>query len=153
MTGILATAALASALAQQTSAFGKPRITVRPLDTLTAPSTPATLFGTVPSFIAPGADFFPAAPTTLFDNTTTTGYYFPVSNITLGDVNIPASRNTDNDGVYYLTQIDVAIFVPNTAQQPVRREVFSASADASGGADSNSIETIATFEGQLNPGG
>ena len=153
ITGILAVAVLSSALAQQTSASGKLRISARPLDTLTVPSTPTTLFGTVPSFIAPGADFFPAAPTTLFDNTTTTGYYFPVSNTVFDDVNIPGSRNTDNDGVYYLTQIDVAIYVPATAQQPVQMEVYIANADGSGGVDFATIENIGTFEAQLAPGG
>jgi len=153
--GILAVVALSPAIAQRTVSFGKPRVTVRSLPSNVVPLTPTTLSATIPSFVAPGAEFFPAAPTTLFDNTTigTPAYYFPVSNLTLDDVNIPGSLDTDNDGTYYLTQIDVAMYVPASAQQPVQMELYIANPDALGNVDLSTVQQIGSFNGQLNPGG
>lgn len=153
MAGVLAMLSLAHALAQSNGSFCKPRVSVRPLSGNVVPVTPTNLFTTSPSFVAPGSEFFPAAPTTLFDNTTPTGYYFPVSNLTLDDVNIPGTLDTDNDGVYYLTKFDVAIYVPATAQQPVQMEVYFANADSTGGVDLSTVQLMGTFSGQLSTGG
>ncbi len=153
LVGILAAIALSPALAQRAGLFGEPRVSVRPLPRDAVFVAPTHLFATTPSFVAAGAEFFPTAPTTLFNNTNTTGYYFPVSNLTLDDVNIPVSLDTDNDGTYYLTQIDVAIYLTNLAQQPVQMEVYIANADAFGDVDLNTVQQIGSFNEQLSPGG
>jgi hypothetical protein len=75
-----------------------------------------------------------------------TGYYFPVSNITADDANIPNNLDSDGDNTYYITQIDIAIYVPGTAQQPVQAEFYI-------GTDPTNLSQIASFNGQLNSGG
>jgi hypothetical protein len=136
----------APSYAQRTIVGGKPRVTITPAPWIPTPQLPTSIFPAPPSFSGAGSDFFPAAPTDLVDNTTYTGYYFPVSNITADDANIPNNLDSDGDNTYYITQIDIAIYVPGTAQQPVQAEFYI-------GTDPTNLSQIASFNGVLNPGG
>jgi hypothetical protein len=130
-----------SAVAQQNGST-RPVIKVQPAPWIPTPQLPPSIFPASPSFNGAGSDFFPAGPTDLFDNTTLTGYYFPVSNITADDANIPNNLDSDGDNTYYITQIDIAIYVPGTAQQPVQAEFYI-------GTDPTNLSQIASFNGQL----
>jgi hypothetical protein len=143
--GATMTAVAGSAVAQQKGSM-RPVIKVQPAPLTPTPQLPTSIFPAPPSFSGAGSDFFPAAPTDLVDNTTFTGYYFPVSNITADDANIPNNLDSDGDNTYYITQIDIAIGVPNTAQQPVQADFYI-------GTDPTNLSQIASFNGELNPGG
>jgi len=152
--GLAAASALLLAMsapsyAQRTVVGGKPRVTITPAPWIPTPQLPPSIFPASPSFNGAGSDFFPAAPTDLFNNTTLTGYYFPVSNITVDDANIPNGLDSDGDNTYYITQIEFGVFVPSTAQQPVQAE-FYIGTDL---ANPTNLTQIATFAGTLNPGG
>jgi len=138
----------APAYAQRTIVGGKPRVTITPASWIPTPQLPSSIFPSQPSFNGAGSDFFPAAPTDLFNNTNigTPAYYFPVSNITADDANIPNNLDSDGDNTYYITQIDIAIYVPGTAQQPVQAEFYI-------GTDPTNLSQIASFNEQLNSGG
>jgi hypothetical protein len=148
--GLAAASALLLAMsapsyAQRTVVGGKPRVTITPAPWIPTPQLPPSIFPASPSFNGAGSDFFPAAPTDLFNNTTLTGYYYPVANITADDANIPNNLDSDGDDTYYITQIEFGVFVPSTAQQPVQAEFYI-------GTDPTNLTQIATFEGTLNPG-
>jgi len=144
-------ATLLSAYAQAELA---PQIRVRPVHGLPVPAVPVSLLPAPFGGSAPnGGDFFPAAPTTLVDNTTYAGYYFPVSNITFDDANIPNSLDTDGDNTYFITQVDVSFYVPATAQQPVVISLYLAPSDASGGVDTGVMLAVEDISlGNLDPG-
>jgi hypothetical protein len=143
--GATMTAVAGSAVAQQNGST-RPVIKVQPAPWTPTPQLPTSIFPAPPSFSGAGSDFFPAAPTDLVDNTTFTGYYFPVSNITADDANIPNNLDSDGDNTYYITQIDIAIYVLGTAQQPVQADFYI-------GTDPTNLSQIASFNGELNPGG
>ena len=136
---------IAGAAFAQQNGSSRPVVKVQPAPWIPTPQLPPSIFPASPSFNGAGSDFFPAAPTDLFNNTTLTGYYFPVSNITADDANIPNNLDSDGDDTYYITQIEFRVFVPNTAQQPVQAEFYI-------GTDPTNLTQIATFEGTLNPG-
>ncbi|MEN3001473.1 MAG: hypothetical protein ABDI19_06480 [Armatimonadota bacterium] len=125
----------------------RPTLTITPAPWLPTPQLPPSVLSMVPDFNSSASDFFPAAPTVLVDNTTLTGYYFPVSNITLDDANIPNTLDTDGDNIYYITSIDLAFYVPGTAQQPVQVEVYITTDPTNPGAP------VATGSWTLSPGG
>ena len=143
----------APSYAQRTVVGGKPRVTITPAPWIPAPVPVQSIFPTPVSFSPfSGSDFFPAAPTALWENTNDTGGYFPAPNIVLDDVPVPDSRDTDGDDTYYLTQIEYGFYVPATLT--VNGEVYLA------GADPNTIDPIqddlaqpiATFSGELEAG-
>ncbi|MGQ9901826.1 MAG: hypothetical protein ACUVR1_06390 [Fimbriimonadales bacterium] len=143
----------ATTFAQRTVVGGKPRVTITPAPWIPTPSPVQSIFPTLkPNNLFSASDFFPTAPTVLLDNTTTTGYYFPESNIILDDANIPNTRDTDGDDTYYLTQIDYAFYVP--ADLAVSGEVYIAGVDPSnGGPDPNDLSApTTTFSGTLTAG-
>jgi hypothetical protein len=137
--GATMTAVAGAAFAQQNGS-SRPVVKVQPAPWIPTPQLPPSIFPASPSFNGAGSDFFPAAPTDLFDNTTLTGYYFPVSNITADDANIPNNLDSDGDNTYYITQIDIAIYVPGTAQQPVQADFYI-------GTDPTNLSQIASFNG------
>ena len=138
---------IAGAAFAQQNGSSRPVVKVQPAPWIPTPQLPPSIFPASPSFNGAGSDFFPAV-TDLFNNTDTgtTVYYFPVSNITADDANIPNNLDSDGDNTYYITQIDIAIYVPNTAQQPVQAEFYI-------GTDPTNLSQIASFNGALNPGG
>jgi len=149
--GLAAASALLLAMsapsyAQRTVVGGKPRVTITPAPWIPTPQLPPSIFPASPSFNGAGSDFFPAAPTDLFNNTTLTGFYFPSANITADDANIPNNLDSDGDDTYYITQIEFGVFVPSTAQQPVQAEFYI-------GTDPTNLTQIASFNVQLDPGG
>ncbi|WP_448377542.1 hypothetical protein, partial [Fervidobacterium sp.] len=156
--GLAAASALLLAIsapsyAQRTIVGGKPRVTITPAPWIPAPVPVQSIFPTPVSFSPfSGSDFFPAAPTTLWDNTTLTGYYFPVPNIVLDDVPIPDSRDTDSDNTYYLTQIEYGFYVP--ADLTVNGEIYLAGAgpDTIDPIQSDLAQPIATFSGEFQRG-
>jgi hypothetical protein len=87
---------IAGAAFAQQNGSSRPVVKVQPAPWIPTPQLPPSIFPASPSFNGAGSDFFPAGLTDLFDNTTLTGYYFPVSNITADDANIP--NNLDSDG-------------------------------------------------------
>jgi len=139
---------IAGAAFAQQNGSSRPVVKVQPAPWIPTPQLPPSIFPASPSFNGAGSDFFPATPTDLVDNTNigTPAYYFPVSNITADDANIPNNLDSDGDNTYYITQIDIAIYVPNTAQQPVQAEFYI-------GTDPTNLSQIASFNGVLNPGG
>jgi hypothetical protein len=137
---------IAGAAFAQQNGSSRPVVKVQPAPWIPTPQLPPSIFPASPSFNGAGSDFFPAGLTDLFDNTTLTGFYFPVSNITADDANIPNNLDSDGDNTYYITQIDIAIGVPNTAQQPVQADFYI-------GTDPTNLSQIASFNGVLNPGG
>lgn len=139
-------ASSAPSYAQRTIVGGKPRVTITPAPWIPTPQLPTSIFPAPPSFSGAGSDFFPAAPTDLVDNTTLTSAFFPVSNITADDANIPNNLDSDGDNTYYITQIDIAIGVPTTAQQPVQADFYI-------GTDPTNLSQIASFNGTLSSGG
>jgi hypothetical protein len=148
---IVVSVSLLSAFAQNGL---RPEIRVRPISLEMAPQVPMSLFPTPWGGTSPyQSDFFPAAPTTLFDNTSPTGYYFPVSNIVFDDADIPESRDTDGDDIYFLTQWNIAFYVPGTAQQPVIASFYLAPPTATGGVDFGAMLAIENVSlGELTPG-
>jgi hypothetical protein len=138
--GAAMAAVAGSAVAQQNGST-RPVIKVQPAPWTPTPQLPPSIFPASPSFNGAGSDFFPAAPTDLVDNTNigTPAYYFPVSNITADDANIPNNLDSDGDNTYYITQIDIAIYVPGTAQQPVQAELYI-------GTDPTNLSQIASFK-------
>ena len=138
---------IAGAAFAQQNGSSRPVVKVQPAPWIPTPQLPPSIFPASPSFNGAGSDFFPAV-TDLFNNTDTgtTVYYFPVSNITADDANIPNNLDSDGDNTYYITQIDIAIGVPNTAQQPVQADFYI-------GTDPTNLSQIASFNGALNPGG
>ena len=139
---------IAGAAFAQQNGSSRPVVKVQPAPWIPTPQLPPSIFPASPSFNGAGSDFFPAAPTDLFNNTNigTPAYYFPVSNITVDDANIPNGLDSDGDNTYYITQIEFGVLVPDTAQQPVQAEFYI-------GTDPTNLTQIATFEGTLNPGG
>lgn len=128
LAGISVITLFVSALAQNNSASNRPRVTITPAPWISVPRAanpvfPSTGFGSL--F---GSDFFPAAPTTLFNNTGATQFYFPSPSLVLDDVLIPNSRDTDGDNTYYLTQLEIAFYVPTT--QTVNYKVYLARANS-----------------------
>ena len=156
--GLAAASALLLAIsvpsyAQRTVVGGKPRVTITPAPWIPAPVPVQSIFPTPVSFSPfSGSDFFPAAPTTLWDNTTLTNAYFPAPNIVLDDVPIPDSRDTDSDNTYYLTQIEYGFYVP--APLTVIGEVYLAGADPNtiDPIQSDLAQPIAIFSGQYQAG-
>jgi hypothetical protein len=148
---IVVSVSLLSAFAQNGL---RPEIRVRPISLEMAPQVPMSLFPTPWGGTSPyQSDFFPASPTTLFDNTSPTGYYFPVSNIVFDDADIPESRDTDGDDIYFLTQWNIAFYVPDTAQQPVIASFYLAPPTATGGVDFGAMLAIENVSlGELTPG-
>jgi len=142
---------IAGAAFAQQNGSSRPVVKVQPAPWIPTPQLPPSIFPASPSFNGAGSDFFPAAPTDLFNNTNigTPAYYFPVSNITVDDANIPNGLDSDGDNTYYITQIEFGVFVPDTAQQPVQAE-FYIGTDL---VDPTNLTQIATFAGTLNPGG
>jgi len=139
---------IAGAAFAQQNGSSRPVVKVQPAPWIPTPQLPPSIFPASPSFNGAGSDFFPAN-SILFNNTTLTGYYFPVSNITADDANIPNNLDSDGDNTYYITQIDIAIGVPDTAQQPVQAEFYIGTDPA----NPTNLTQIATFAGTLNPGG
>ena len=135
---------IAGAAFAQQNGSSRPVVKVQPAPWIPTPQLPPSIFPASPSFNGAGSDFFPAN-SILFNNTTLTGYYFPVSNITADDANIPNDLDSDGDNTYYITQIEFGVFVPNTAQQPVQAEFYI-------GTDPTNLTQIATIEGTLDPG-
>ncbi|BCW95271.1 MAG: hypothetical protein WHS44_00970 [Fimbriimonadales bacterium] len=139
--------------AQRTVVGGKPRVTITPAPWMPTPAPVQSIFPTVKqNDLFSGSDFFPAAPTTLLDNTTTTGFYFPAPNIVLDDANIPDTRDTDGDNTYYLTQIEYSFYVP--ANLDVTGEVYIAGADSTTGDPiaGDLASPVTTFSGTLTAG-
>ncbi|MFQ3612020.1 MAG: hypothetical protein SNJ72_11065 [Fimbriimonadales bacterium] len=149
--GALCALVISSGIAQ-TVAFGKPRITITPAPWIGTPQPANSIFPTVPQRNLFGSDFFPAAPTVLLDNTATTGFYFPEPGIVLDDANIPQSRDTDGDSVYYLTSIDYAFYI--STDQAVNLSFYLAGVDpANGGPDPADLSApIATVSATLSAG-
>jgi len=128
-------------------------VTITPAPWIPAPVPVQSIFPTPVSFSPfSGSDFFPARPTVLWDNTTTTGYYFPAPNIVLDDVLVPDSSDTDGDNTYYLTQIEYRFYVPATLT--VNGEVYLAGADPTtiNPIQDDLAQPIATFSGEFQPG-
>jgi len=143
----------APSYAQRTVVGGKPRVTITPAPWIPAPVPVQSIFPTPVSFSPfSGSDFFPAAPTALWENTNDTGGYFPAPNIVLDDVPVPDSRDTDGDNTYYLTQIEYGFYVPATLT--VNGEVYLAGADPNTTApiQDDLAQPIATFSGEFQPG-
>jgi hypothetical protein len=140
---------IAGAAFAQQNGSSRPVVKVQPAPWIPTPQLPPSIFPASPSFNGAGSDFFPAAPTDLFNNTTLTGYYFPSANITADDANIPNNLDSDGDNTYYITQIEFGVFVPSTAQQPVQAEFYIGTDPA----NPTNFTQIATFAGTLNPGG
>jgi hypothetical protein len=152
MAFVAGTLLYAPGLAQRVG-YTRPIVKVTPAPWLPTPQLAPNVLPTVLHFNPPASDFFPAAPTVLVDNTTFTGFYFSFSNIILDDANIPNTLDTDGNDTYYLTSINLAVYVPSTAQQPVQIEVYLAGNDAGGNPDPNDLASpIDTFEGTLSPG-
>jgi hypothetical protein len=140
---------IAGAAFAQQNGSSRPVVKVQPAPWIPTPQPPPSIFPASPGFNGAGSDLFPAAPIELFNNTNPTGFYFPVSNITADDANIPNGLDSDGDNTYYITQIEFGVSVPDTAQQPVQAE-FYIGTDL---VDPTNLTQIATFEGTLNPGG
>jgi hypothetical protein len=139
--------------AQRMVVGGKPRVTITPAPWIPAPVPVQSIFPTPVSFSPfSGSDFFPAAPTTLWDNTNDTGYRYAAPNILLDDVSIPDNRDTDGDDTYYLTQIEYGFYVP--VPLTVNGEVYLAGADPNTTApiQDDLAQPIATFSGEFQPG-
>jgi hypothetical protein len=137
---------IAGAAFAQQNGSSRPVVKVQPAPWIPTPQLPPSIFPASPGFNGAGSDFFPAAPIELFNNTNPTGFYFPVSNITADDANIPNNLDSDNNNTYYITQIDFGIFVPGTAQQPIQAEFYI-------GTDPTNLSQIASFNEQLDSGG
>lgn len=143
----------AATFAQRTVVGGKPRVTITPAPWIPTPTPVSSIFPTTkPNNLFINGDFFPAAPTVLLDNTTTTGYYVPEPNIILDDANIPNALDTDSDDTYYLTSIDYAFYVP--ADLSVDAEFYVAGEDTTtGGPDPADLaQPVSTFSGTLTAG-
>jgi len=139
--------------AQRMVVGGKPRVTITPAPWIPAPVPVQSIFPTPVSFSPfSGSDFFPAAPTTLWDNTNDTSYRYAAPNILLDDVSIPDNRDTDGDDTYYLTQIEYGFYVP--VPLTVNGEVYLAGADPNTTApiQDDLAQPIATFSGEFQPG-
>ncbi len=146
-------ASSAPSYAQRTIVGGKPRVTITPAPWIPAPVPVQSIFPTPVSFSPfSGSDFFPAAPTTLWNNTNDTGYRYTAPNILLDDVPIPDNRDTDDDNTYYLRQIEYGFYVP--VPLTVNGEVYLAGADPNTTAPilDDLAQPIATFSGEFQPG-
>ena len=155
--GLAAASALLLAMsapsyAQRTVVGGKPRVTITPAPWIPAPVPVQSIFPTIKqNDLFSGSDFLPSAPTVLLDNTSTTNYYFPAPNIVMDDANIPNTRDTDGDDIYFLTQIDYAFYVPTSLT--VNGEIYIAGVDSTGGPDPADLSApAATFSGSLSAG-
>jgi len=136
------------AFAQQNGS-SQPVIKVQPAPWRPTPQLPPSIFPAPPSFRGAGSDFFPAAPTDLYNNTNyaedPTEFTYAVSNIMADDVNISDSLDSDGDNTYYITEIEFFFYVPETALQPIQAEFYI-------GTDPENLVQIASFELEIPSG-
>lgn len=148
---LAAAAALVACGSAQIRVKGDPIVTVRPAPWLNS-QKPITSIFPAKLHVDTGVDrsILPAH-VTLLDNTTTTGFYFPQPNDVMDDANIPDTRDTDGDNIYYITSMALAFFIP--ADQVVNMDVVGALVDPiTGGPDAATRTVLGTLSAPFTAG-